>query len=249
MAKLLLIDGDELLHRNLVALEHEVRWDWDLHSLHVNEHEAQAVVQTKLNELFDLFKPLMTVVAFSDKDNFRKRIDPSYKANRVGQRKPLCFSQFRQEMLKGDWRFVNGVSLPSLEADDLLAIAATKPGNEDHVLVSQDKDFNGVPCVRFVGERWPGNASYRAIRPAEADRFHLFQTLVGDKVDGYAGCPGVGPVKAEAIVDGGWKAVVKAYEKAGLAEADALVQARLARLVRWDEWDNDKQEVKLWEPK
>lgn len=247
MTKLLLIDGDELLHRNLVALEHEVRWDWDLHSLHVNEHEAQAVVQTKLNELFDLFKPLMTIVAFSDRENFRKEIDPSYKANRVGQRKPLCFSQFRTEMIEGKWRFVNGVQRPRLEADDALAILATKPGNEDHVLVSQDKDFNGVPCRRWWAQL--GELEYVRITETEADKFHLFQTLVGDKVDGYAGCPGIGPVKAEAIVDGGWKAVVKAYEKAGLTEADALVQARLARLVRWDEWDGERNEVKLWEPK
>jgi hypothetical protein len=69
----------------------------------------------------------------------------------------------------------------------------------------------------------------------------MYQTLVGDTADGYRGCPKVGPVKAEKILDttvwsdGGkcadvypmWPRVVAAYEKASLTEDDALVQARL----------------------
>ncbi len=36
---------------------------------------------------------------------------------------------------------------------------------------------------------------------AEADRYHLYQTLVGDATDGYPGCPGVGEVAANKVLD------------------------------------------------
>jgi DNA polymerase-1 len=45
-----------------------------------------------------------------------------------------------------------------------------------------------------------------------------------------------------------WAAVVAAYEKAGLTEQDALTQARLARILRYSDWDNEKKEPILWTP-
>ena len=41
--------------------------------------------------------------------------------------------------------------------------------------------------------------------------------------------------------------VVEAYEKAGLTEDDALVTARLARILRAEDYDGVN--IKLWEPK
>jgi hypothetical protein len=44
-----------------------------------------------------------------------------------------------------------------------------------------------------------------------------------------------------------WDTVVEAYEKAGLTEDDALVTARLARILRAEDYDGVN--IKLWEPK
>jgi DNA polymerase-1 len=44
-----------------------------------------------------------------------------------------------------------------------------------------------------------------------------------------------------------WKIVVKAYEKAGMNEQDALQQARVARILRHGEYDKKTGEVKLWQ--
>jgi DNA polymerase-1 len=89
----------------------------------------------------------------------------------------------------------------------------------------------------------------------EADYWHMFQTLTGDTVDGFKGCPGMGPVGAQKLLgeamateDGMWPYVVKAYEKKKLTEADALTQARLARILRWGDWDKNKKEPILWTP-
>ena len=78
------------------------------------------------------------------------------------------------------------------------------------------------------------------------------QTLTGDTVDCYPGCPGVGPVKAQRILDEDgdeydlWLNVVMAFEKAGLTEEDALVQARLARILTTSDYNYDKEEPILW---
>ena len=94
---------------------------------------------------------------------------------------------------------------------------------------------------------------------AQANYHHLLQALTGDTVDGYAGCPGVGPVAAEKIlkefmaeeafdVKAAWSAVVEAYSKKGLGEEEALTQARVARICRAEDYDFKRKTVKLWTP-
>jgi DNA polymerase-1 len=147
-------------------------------------------------------------------------------------------------------------SFPGLEADDVMGILATRPG-VNCVIVSQDKDMKTIP-----GSVWNGE-ELTTYSEDEADYHHMLQTLTGDTADGYKGCPGVGKVKAEKILaactvweDGGktanvypmWPAVGTAYEKAGLTEADALQQARLARILRWSDWDRVNKQPILWSP-
>ena len=70
-------------------------------------------------------------------------------------------------------------------------------------------------------------------------------------MDNYPGCPGIGPVRAKRILadaDDPWAAVVQAYEKKGLGEEDALLQARLARILQEDTWDQENKEPILWTP-
>jgi len=74
------------------------------------------------------------------------------------------------------------------------------------------------------------------------------QTLMGDSTDNYKGCPKVGLKTAEKILaeNSTWETVVAAFEKAGLSEEDALENARLARILRDGEYNNETGEVKLW---
>ena len=37
--------------------------------------------------------------------------------------------------------------------------------------------------------------------------------------------------------------------KKGMTKDDALLQARLARILRWSDWDHEKSIIKLWEPR
>jgi DNA polymerase-1 len=52
----------------------------------------------------------------------------------------------------------------------------------------------------------------------------------------------------ETETDDLWAAVVSHYEAAGLTEEDALVQARVARILHRSDYDMDKKEPILWTP-
>jgi 5'-3' exonuclease len=244
MAKtLLLIDGDQFLYRGCAAVERDVKWDDENHVLVSNEVEAWEVVEGSLHKVCHHFgDEAEPVICLTEGIVFRKAVDPTYKGNRKATRKPLCYSDLKDK-LKASWKCVY---FDGLEADDVMGILATKPGPDHKIIVARDKDMQCVP-----GKLWDGVKFY-SITEAQADYFHLWQTLTGDTADGYKGCPGVGPKGAEKLlkVDGPlWPAVAAAFVKAGLTEADALRQARLARILRWTDWDSKKKEPILWEPK
>jgi DNA polymerase-1 len=45
-----------------------------------------------------------------------------------------------------------------------------------------------------------------------------------------------------------WETVVKAFEKAGQTEEDALVQARLARILRASDYNFEFGQPNMWSP-
>jgi DNA polymerase-1 len=241
---LLLIDGDQYLYRACAACEKDVRWDEDNHVLTSNEQEVWDTVQGALKKVFDHFGVTEHVLAMGEGPYFRHKLDENYKSGRG--RKPLAFYDIRERMREK----YKVVTMAGIEADDIMGILSTKPNDLDKIIVCIDKDMKQVP-----GKLWNG-VKFFNISEVEADHWHLYQTLIGDKSDGYAGCPGIGPKKAEAILQGwpssgleAWKPVVEAYEKAGLTADDALKQARLARVLRWSDWDSQKKEPILWKPK
>jgi len=181
--------------------------------------------------------PLMEI---SDR-NFRKELYPTYKGNRTGP-KPILLPFVKEHIRKTyDTKIKDG-----LEADDVLGILMTHPtllpGKK--VVVSTDKDLLQVPGRHFN----PDKDVKRMVSEAQGDAFHLTQTLTGDTVDNYPGCPGIGPKRAPPIVARGWAGIVAAFENAGLSEADALVQARLARILRHTDYDFKRKEPILWTP-
>ena len=81
----------------------------------------------------------------------------------------------------------------------------------------------------------------------------LHPAVANHVVDGFKGLPGVGPVAATKILMGLkrvqlWPAVVAAYEEKGLTEEDALVQARVSRILRTTDFNFKSKSVKLWTP-
>jgi DNA polymerase-1 len=257
--RLLLIDGDEFLFRACAAVEKEVKFnvilgevDWNEPPIHVlgsNPVQAREVLDEMLDRVFERFETREHLLCFSTGPNFRYGVDPTYKNNRANSRKPLCYVELR-EQVEADFKCK---ALPGLEADDVMGIVATTPAvqKRNPIIVSQDKDMQTIPTsVWRQGE-------LINVTEEMADYYHLFQTLVGDTSDGYKGCPGVGKVKAAAILDSivedatpqqRWETVVSVFTKAGLTEQDALTQARLARILRFSDWNSTTKEPILWTP-
>ncbi len=238
----LAIDADILLYRSTSAAESEVDWGDDIFSLWMDMKEAKAAFVRQLENIQEKLGVTNVVCCISDSgNNFRKSVDPSYKSNRRGTRKPVGYTAMK------DWVVSTYPSMrkPGLEGDDLLGILATRPGN-DCIMVSDDKDMLGVPGRLFR----PSKDEMFEISVQDADRFFLTQVLTGDPTDGYKGVPGIGPKKAEAILGPrhDWGAIEKAFLDAGLTKDDALTQARLARILRWSDWDAEKGEPILWKP-
>jgi len=133
--------------------------------------------------------------------------------------------------------------MPTLEADDAMGIYATaNPGN---VIVSPDKDMRQIPGKLYNMDELV------EITQEEGRQWHLIQTLAGDQTDGYSGVPGIGIKRAVALFDECeycWDTVVKAFTDKDLTEDDALINARLAKILTNKEYDFDKRTVIPWCP-
>jgi DNA polymerase-1 len=178
-------------------------------------------------------------MCISGADNFRKGISPTYKGGRKKSRKPCGYPAFVQ-WCKDTYEY--GIE-DTLEADDLMGILATTPG-ANTIIVSDDKDMLTIPSRLYLPTR--GDLIDQTV--AAADHAFLTQTLTGDTTDGYSGCPKVGAVTAARILGSrpDWSLVESAFIKSGLTKDDALTQARLARILRHEDWDQKNKVVKLW---
>ena len=235
----LLIDADFIVYKSCAAAETEVDFGNDVILVTSNFSDAYAATKRELTKLENKFGSFSSIILFfSDSENFRKKILESYKGHR--NRKKPCGYKRIIKALKEEYKVI---VKPTLEGDDTMGIYATKfPGN---MIVSPDKDMKQIPGKLYNFEE------VFTITSEEGARWHLTQTMAGDQTDGYGGIPGIGVKRAEALFNEhgcSWKTVVKAFKDKGLTEEDALVNARLARILTADDYDFDKKQPKLWSP-
>lgn len=237
-----LIDADLYLYRAAAAAEEETDWGDDIWSLSTDLKEAKAIFENFLDETEARLKNNNFILCLTDGKNFRKEIDPMYKSNRRKVRKPVGYRAL-VDWAKDRWQWW---SEPFMEADDVMGILSTVPGSKATV-VSDDKDLKSIPGRLYR----PMTDEILEITEDQANRWFYTQTLTGDPTDGFVGLKGCGPKTAEKILGSRpeWSLVERAYVKAGLTPADALHQARMARILRYSEWDTETATIKLWEPK
>ena len=243
----ILIDGDIVLYEVTTVCETPIQWGDDFWTLHSDFKEACQRFDCWVSDTAKRLKAGKVIMAVSGDNNWRKDVLPTYKHNRKSKRKPLVFRELKDYCRAAYKTF----EFNNLEADDVLGLLAGTPGlgriKGEKIIVTIDKDLKTVPGLHYN----PGRPEEGVVEVSleQANYNHLLQSLTGDSVDGYSGCPGVGPVKAKRILeDPSWESVVSAYESAGLDEDDALVQARVARILRWGEYSVQKEVVSLWNP-
>lgn len=259
--KTALLDADIIAYQQAATNQTTIDWgDGEIQQLASDTKILEANIDYHIGELIKKLKVDEVVVCLTDSSNFRKTILPSYKMNRAGSLKPLQLGYAKEYMEK----HYRTYKKPHLEADDVMGILSTHPTliKGKKVIVSIDKDMKQISGWLYNPDK---DKKPRLVSPHEGQLFHMYQTLRGDPVDGYSGCPQIGDVKANRIIqealDEGtpwadqhnlgvllWQHIVKTYEAAGLTEDDALVQARCARILQWQDYDYTNNEVILWQP-
>ena len=244
----LMVDGDIVLYQACSGAETETEWEPEQWHIETDLRVAKKYARSYLNDVLFRSGCSDMVVALSDSNNFRKDIYPEYKATRAGKRKPVGYKALKEWATTAFPCIIK----PKLEGDDVMGIFATRPDAGKVMLWSLDKDMATIPGHFMQGKE------KRFVEVHEADYWWLCQTMAGDVVDNYPGCKGIGMKTAEKLlgkctpafnVDMEWqKTILPAFIKAGFSEDYALTQARCARILRYDDWDNEKQEPILWTP-
>ena len=254
--RLAICDSDSLIYEACLRNQHADEWDPGQFTYAASLPDALADFTSSIDDIKKAVGTDQVIVVLSESDraaNFRRGVLPSYKENRSknNQPRPLLFDALRQAVTEQ----YGAILKPTIEADDTVGILATTttlaslPPVEDRVIVAIDKDLDTVPGLHY-NWRKPDVGIYN-VTPEEAHREFMYQTLIGDSTDNYKGLPGCGPKTAAKILDNEgttWDVIVAAYEKKGLTEEDALVQARCARILQACDWDADNQSVILWTP-
>jgi DNA polymerase-1 len=243
-----LVDADELIYKACAAAEYDLEMGAN-HILMSDFATTQRIFCDQEAKICDALGAGVVFMALSDRKNFRKEVLPTYKSNRKNSRKPLAYSRLRTWVVE-EYRTIER---PGLEADDILGIFH---GDFDYIAAS-DKDLLTIPARVYSLYK----DTITEVSPAQANYNWLTQTLVGDRVDGYAGCPGMGQVKAKTFlgrlgaipgeISGSelpeaWAAIEEAFKDKGIDADSALAQARVARILRPTDWDEEKQKPILW---
>tara|TARA_R100001443_G_scaffold9627_5_gene19232 strand:- start:4811 stop:5548 length:738 start_codon:yes stop_codon:yes gene_type:complete len=235
----LLIDADFIVYKCCAASEDEIDFGDDVIVVTSKFSEAYACVKRELKKIereYGSFDEM--ILFFSSPNNFRKKIKADYKGHR--NRKKPCGYKRVIEKLKTEYRVI---VMDTLEADDALGIFATRhPGN---IIVSPDKDMKQIP-----GQLYNFDQSFTITQSAGA-KWHLIQAAAGDNTDGYSGVPGIGVKRATGLFEEhgySYKTLVKMFTDKDLSEESALQNARLAKILTWDDYDQEKKQPILWDP-
>ena len=178
-----LIDGDIVAYRCAATAKEDD--PFDIVAYRIEVLMRQILTATDCEE---------HITFLSGGDNYRKVINPEYKANRKDMIKPEYLEDAR-EFLIVDW---SAKLTHNIEADDALGIHQTK----DTIICSIDKDLLMIPGKHFnwLKQSYP---DYTIQTQEDGDKRFWTQMLTGDATDGVYGVRGIGPVKAEKLLSSG----------------------------------------------
>ena len=242
----LLIDADWLVYNSCCACEEDTRWNEWQHQLTSDVRDCLSLIENRL----DVYKNIAQdkhdiVMCFTSYPTFRHEIFPEYKINRIGKRKPLAL---KHTINKVKERY-ECITYPNLEGDDVLGLLATNGRYDNPIIVSVDKDMRTIPCKLLAAEE------IEHITEKKANRHWFEMSMAGDAGDGILGIKGMGMVTASKTLadtpdtkEALWSKVQETYTKKGYTIADAILNARLTRILREGDYNYQTGEVKLWNP-
>jgi len=157
-------------------------------------HNVRVVVERALESLH--LTEWDTTMYLSGKNNFRFDIATTnpYKGNRDKAHRPTHENAIK-EYIKSKW---TTIVTSGEEADDALGIAQVKLGPTESVIITQDKDLDMIPGLKYDFVK---DVPY-SITPEQADYNFAVQLMMGDSTDNIPGLPGIGIGKAKKALEG-----------------------------------------------
>lgn len=270
MNRTLLIDADILVVSTCAACEQEIDMGDDEWQLYTDLKDVKDTILKAIKNLEEHLDADASVLCLSRGETFRHRIYPEYKGQRG--RKPVGTAEVKRWMIAE----LGGKLIDGIEADDTMGILATNPRiiKGEKIICSQDKDMLTIPnaTVYREGELIEVSEEYAELNwltqtltgdstdnypgcpgvgPATAEA--ALKDLKG--WEQYEHVYASGKRKGETemrwrtkVFETRWEVVVSLFEKAGLTEEDAILQAQLARILRTTDYDFKAKEPILWRP-
>jgi 5'-3' exonuclease len=137
-------------------------------------------------------------------ENFRKDINPEYKANRKDEDRPEWLEPVREFLIE-EWK---AKLTHGREADDDLGIEQCDVGQYESyetIISSLDKDLRMIPGLHYSWEigtaTWTKAAEHVEVSELDGMKHFFKQMLIGDKTDNIFGIDGLGPVKSGKLIN------------------------------------------------
>jgi len=202
----------------------------DVESFIFAEQDWVAISRMKeqCNQIEERFPDMDVTYYLTKGRNFRYKIYPEYKGNRVSP-KPVHYE------LLFNW-LVNKrktVISTDIEADDAVRIDY----EAGDVLCHIDKDLNQIVGTHF---NYSKNEVYE-VDVVQGLRSFYKQLLTGDSIDNIPGLKGIGPKKAEKAIDHletaaeMYETCWNFYKERGLTIEEMNRNATLLHLLRWED--------------
>lgn len=263
MRKLVLIDGNAILHRAYHALPPLITKKGE------PINAVYGLVSMLLRVIMDL-KPTHIAVAFDEKEpTFRHKEFPSYQAQRPSITKELS-SQFDKARSVFESIGIPVYSKPGFEADDIIGTIANSSVKskkiDEVIIITGDRDI-----LQLVGTNVKvympvvGLTNARLMGPKEVvEKIGVFpgqipdyKALVGDPSDNYPGIPGVGSKTAIELIKR-FKTLENIYkhldeipkkiaDKLKEKEKEAKLYLRLATVVKDVPLKFELEEASRWD--
>ncbi len=117
-------------------------------------------------------------------NNYRKKLDPNYKANRSGTPKPEFFAELIEHVKDN----LKVQSRSGIESDDLVAKFLHYYGKDNCVIIAIDKDYMQFECTIFNYRK----REFTNVSKDEALYNIYTQAVTGDRSDNVIVCKGYG---------------------------------------------------------
>jgi 5'-3' exonuclease len=234
-SKIVLFDADSLVYQSIYKVisfgeiremieSGKLRFEIEMEILQRGYDRFEKISFDIINEIEEHFAVEKTMYFFTKcKRNFRKEIDPEYKANR---KKPnRWITELRNYLIK---YLDNSFAHDEYEADDLIYYNSQLIDQSEYIICSIDKDLKQIPGIHFDyyqlkqytedGEEYKVRKGFKIMNNTDCENLLCELLLTGDSCDNIKGVKGIGEIKAKKIIYsknsiyGKFRAICEAYK-------------------------------------